>query len=324
MRVQLRIVAGSLRGRKLNCEVHEGLRPTPQMVREALFSILGNAVPERPFFDVFAGSGALGMEAVSRGGSEAVFVERDLRLASAIDRHLREFGIADRASVVRTDVYRWAERWHAPTVPVNIFISPPFADYEHRLDSLQLMLAELEPRRPPPRLSCFKARSRPASMLCSSAGTGTFASTAGTSSRSGSKFSPVSQKRDYPNMTAREFAISVVRRLREAGFQALWAGGCVRDELLGLTPHDYDVATNARPEQVRAVPADGGRRNELRRGHGHGAAEQTAPSFRLKSPPFAATGRTRMAGTRTPSSFPRRRRTRCVGTSPSTACSWTR
>jgi len=52
-------------------------------------------------------------------------------------------------------------------------------------------------------------------------------------------------------MTERDFAIDVVRRLREAGYQALWAGGCVRDEFLGLTPKDYDVATDARPEEVQ-------------------------------------------------------------------------
>ncbi len=54
-------------------------------------------------------------------------------------------------------------------------------------------------------------------------------------------------------MTEREFAVEVVRRLKEAGYQALWAGGCVRDELLGLVPKDYDVATDARPEQVQAL-----------------------------------------------------------------------
>ena len=54
-------------------------------------------------------------------------------------------------------------------------------------------------------------------------------------------------------MTEREFAIEVVRRLQEAGHEALWAGGCVRDELLGLAPKDYDVATNARPEQVQKL-----------------------------------------------------------------------
>jgi poly(A) polymerase len=54
-------------------------------------------------------------------------------------------------------------------------------------------------------------------------------------------------------MSERDFAIQVVRRLREAGYQALWAGGCVRDELLGLAPKDYDVATDARPEEVRRL-----------------------------------------------------------------------
>src|SRR6476620_11360781 len=54
-------------------------------------------------------------------------------------------------------------------------------------------------------------------------------------------------------MTEREFAIAVVRSLQAAGYEALWAGGCVRDELLGLVPKDYDIATNARPEQVQAL-----------------------------------------------------------------------
>ena len=54
-------------------------------------------------------------------------------------------------------------------------------------------------------------------------------------------------------MTEREFAISVVKQLQDAGHQALWAGGCVRDELLGLTPKDYDIATNATPDQVQEL-----------------------------------------------------------------------
>lgn len=61
-------------------------------------------------------------------------------------------------------------------------------------------------------------------------------------------------------MTDREFALDVVRRLQAAGFTALWAGGCVRDELLGLAPQDYDVATSARPEQLRPLFK---RRNEI-------------------------------------------------------------
>src|SRR5215813_10892889 len=106
MRTQIRIVAGSLKGRKLVCEVSPDLRPTPQMVREALFSILGNAVPGRPFFDVFAGTGVVGMEAFSRGASSASFVERDFRLIDGLERHLKEFKV-DQGRIIRGDVYRW-------------------------------------------------------------------------------------------------------------------------------------------------------------------------------------------------------------------------
>jgi 16S rRNA (guanine(966)-N(2))-methyltransferase RsmD len=148
MRVQLRIVAGSLRGRKLSCTVGPDLRPTPQMVREALFSILGNAVPERPFYDVFAGTGANGLEALSRGASFVYFVERDFRLAQDIEHHLRTFGVGHQAQVVRTDAYRWAAQWHPPKEPVNLFISPPFADFQHRLDDLLTLAADLERKAP--------------------------------------------------------------------------------------------------------------------------------------------------------------------------------
>src|SRR5215831_19289674 len=125
MRVQVRIVAGALRGRKLTCEIGPELRPTPQMVREALFSILGNAVPDRPFFDVFAGTGVVGLEALSRGASSVTFVERDFRLIDELERHLKGFGVEEATRIARTDVYRWAERWQAPPGPVTVFLSPP-------------------------------------------------------------------------------------------------------------------------------------------------------------------------------------------------------
>src|SRR5262245_29988426 len=144
MRTQIRIVAGSLRGRKLTCNVSPQLRPTPQMVREALFSVLGNAVPDRPFLDVFAGTGVVGMEAISRGAKNATFVERDFQLMSDLEKHLRLFGIQDEARVVRADVYRWAERWQSPSEPVTIFISPPFADFKQRTDGLLELVRHLQ------------------------------------------------------------------------------------------------------------------------------------------------------------------------------------
>ena len=111
--------------------VHPGLRPTPQMVREALFSILGNAVPGRLFYDVFAGTGVVGLEAVSRGASRAALIERDPQQVADIQKYIDQFGVGDRAQVLRADVYRWAERWVPPPVgPVNLFLSPPFPDLQ--------------------------------------------------------------------------------------------------------------------------------------------------------------------------------------------------
>src|SRR5687768_12950244 len=104
-KVQVRIVAGSLRGRKLNVVVHEGMRPTPQMVREALFSILGNAVPDRVFYDVFAGTGVVGLEAVSRGATSARLIEKDPRQAADIQKYADQFGIAAKVQVLKADAY---------------------------------------------------------------------------------------------------------------------------------------------------------------------------------------------------------------------------
>jgi 16S rRNA (guanine(966)-N(2))-methyltransferase RsmD len=134
-KTQVRIVAGSLRGRKLTCVVHPGMRPTPQLVREALFSILGNAVPGRVFYDVFAGTGVVGLEAVSRGAASARLIEKDPKQVAAIQKYADQFGVADKVQILRADVYRWAERWVPPgTAPVNLFLSPPFPDLTERAD----------------------------------------------------------------------------------------------------------------------------------------------------------------------------------------------
>jgi 16S rRNA (guanine(966)-N(2))-methyltransferase RsmD len=145
-RTRIRIVAGSLRGRPLAVDVHPGLRPTPQRVREALFSILGHSVPDRAFVDVFAGTGVHGLEALSRGASKAIFVERDGRLAGAIDASLSKFGLVDRGQVIRGDVYRWADRWLAPKDAINVFVSPPFADLTQRSEEFANLISGLQSR----------------------------------------------------------------------------------------------------------------------------------------------------------------------------------
>jgi 16S rRNA (guanine(966)-N(2))-methyltransferase RsmD len=147
-RTQIRIVAGTHRGRKLTIMVHPGLRPTPQMVREAMFSILGHAVPNRMFFDIFAGTGVNGLEALSRGASRTIFLERDTKLAVAIEKRLDEFDLSKRGQVLRSDVYRWADRWLPPNDAVNVFLSPPFADFNERIEEFLGLIKTLADKLP--------------------------------------------------------------------------------------------------------------------------------------------------------------------------------
>ncbi len=144
MRTQIRIVAGELRGRKITCTVTKELRPTPQMVREAFFSILGNAIPGRAFIDIFSGTGVVGIEALSRGASQSTLIERDVELAANIDKHIRAFELMRSAKLFRTDAYRWVAAWRAPLEPVNIFISPPFVDLKNRPEEMLNMLKTLQ------------------------------------------------------------------------------------------------------------------------------------------------------------------------------------
>lgn len=149
-KTELRIVAGSLRGRKVQAVVHPGLRPTPQLVRQALFSILGDAVPDRVFYDLFAGTGVIGLEAVSRGASGARLIERDARQAADIQKAIDQFRVRDKAQVLRADVYRWAERWVPAGEPVNLFLSPPFPDLSGaKLDEFVGLVGVLVAKMPP-------------------------------------------------------------------------------------------------------------------------------------------------------------------------------
>lgn len=130
-KTELRVVSGSLRGRKIACRVHPAMRPTPQLVREALFSILGNAVPGRTFFDLFAGTGINGLEALSRGASQVRFLERDSQLAHDITKQLQRFSLTSQGLVLKADVYHWIEQWIPfDHQPVNLFLSPPFPDLQ--------------------------------------------------------------------------------------------------------------------------------------------------------------------------------------------------
>ena len=121
----MRVVAGAFRGRPLRAPPGRGTRPTSDRVREALFSILGPLDGAR-VLDLFAGSGALGIEALSRGAAEAVFVESDPAAAAVIERNLEAVG-GPPARVVRRDAVRWL-RGRPPGERFDlVFLDPPYS-----------------------------------------------------------------------------------------------------------------------------------------------------------------------------------------------------
>ena len=123
----LRVVGGDAGGRRLHAP--RGIRPTQSLVREAIFDVLREVVPGAVVLDLFAGSGALGIEALSRGAASAVFVDRDLEAVRAIGRNLESLNMAARGRVVRGDVTRWLPQ-HAEDVRAAslVLVDPPYND----------------------------------------------------------------------------------------------------------------------------------------------------------------------------------------------------
>jgi 16S rRNA (guanine966-N2)-methyltransferase len=120
----LRIIGGTWRGRRLRFPAGALIRPTPDRVRETLFNWLGARVPGARCLDLFAGSGALGLEALSRGAAHVTFVERDAGAVRELRARLAEWGARD-ALVERGDALAFlAQRAHPFDI---VFLDPPFA-----------------------------------------------------------------------------------------------------------------------------------------------------------------------------------------------------
>lgn len=121
----LRIIGGEWRGRKIRFPPVQAIRPTPDRVRETLFNWLQGVVPGSRCLDLYAGSGALGLEALSRGAAEVVFVDVEPAVVRHIGGTLRELH-CDRGRAVRADAEGFLGQ---PPTPFDvIFLDPPFAD----------------------------------------------------------------------------------------------------------------------------------------------------------------------------------------------------
>ena len=98
----MRIIAGELKGRRLKTPKWEGLRPTSDKLRETLFNVVAPRVAGARVLDLYAGTGAIGIEAISRGAAHVTFVDSDTRARQLIDDNLRHCGVRDRYAIIRT------------------------------------------------------------------------------------------------------------------------------------------------------------------------------------------------------------------------------
>jgi len=134
----IRIIGGSWRGRRVSFPDAPGLRPTPDRVRETLFNWLQPSIVDSRCLDLFAGSGALGLEALSRGAREVVFVEKDQQCARALQAELKRLGGPLKARVMELGAARFLR---TPGEPFDVvFLDPPFgvgalAEYVPLLDA---------------------------------------------------------------------------------------------------------------------------------------------------------------------------------------------
>jgi 16S rRNA (guanine966-N2)-methyltransferase len=148
----VRVVAGEARGRRLVTPSGRDTRPTTDRVREAVFNALGSlaAVEGATVVDLFAGSGALGIEALSRGAAHVTFVEPDRSARAAVTANLAATGLGDRAEVVAATAEAWLAGRHAAR-PVDVaLLDPPYAfdGWAELLALLPASMAVMESDRP--------------------------------------------------------------------------------------------------------------------------------------------------------------------------------
>ncbi len=145
----MRIIAGALRGHRLQAPRGRHTRPTPERVREALFATLGPLLEAR-VLDLYAGTGALALEALSRGAAHAVLVERAPPALAAIRANIRRLDLGGRTTVLAADIRRVVGPVTAAGPFDLVFADPPYADLENGrvVATLERLLAHRPGRAP--------------------------------------------------------------------------------------------------------------------------------------------------------------------------------
>jgi 16S rRNA (guanine966-N2)-methyltransferase len=173
---EVRIIGGTFRGRRLNYHGDPVVRPMKHRTREAIFDLISTESAGRHAIDLFAGTGALGLEALSRGAMSATFIEKHVPSSRVVEQNIGKLGVEDRATLLVTSAFLWAKRdlpdagarggrtsssvrsVRAPTdvdvrptagVPWLVFCSPPYAFYHERQAEILELVRRIQEHAPP-------------------------------------------------------------------------------------------------------------------------------------------------------------------------------
>lgn len=149
----LRIIGGSMRGRGIQYSGDPRTRPMKDRLREAVFDVLATAVVGKHAIDLFAGTGALALEAISRKAARATLIERHFPSARLIEQNIASLGVVDRATVYAGDAFLWLKQPHdwakLHELPWLVLCSPPYAFYVERTADMVGLISDLCQRAPP-------------------------------------------------------------------------------------------------------------------------------------------------------------------------------
>jgi len=125
--VNIRIISGAFGGRKIEAPDNDRTHPMSERIRNALFNSIGDEIEGANVLDAFAGTGAVGLEALSRGAKTALFVEKDRIAQKILAKNITGLGVEERATIIRTTVHNWLETADVPRFNL-IFADPPYHD----------------------------------------------------------------------------------------------------------------------------------------------------------------------------------------------------
>jgi len=140
----MRIIAGQFRGRKLLAPDTNLTRPITDRVKQSVFDALTPHLPDAIVYDLFAGTGSLGLECLSRGSRHATFFESDPSALALLRKNIVTFNVADRGTIIRGDVFAWFASSAKPAQPADlVFLDPPYRFLTERPDDLQTLAEKI-------------------------------------------------------------------------------------------------------------------------------------------------------------------------------------